>query len=325
MRLAWLVAAAGMVVGLAPSGAGAQDDIVELGDLLAISNAGVYIGIEKGYFKEQKIQNRITTFASAGKAMPALTTGELDVSVGTISAGLFNAIGEGAGFRIVADKGQGRAGTGYVLLTVRKDLVQSGQVKSVKDLKGRKVSLYAKGINQDYILGKMAEEVGLTIKDFEIVYLAGPSQLTAYETKAIDAAMVVEPWGANFEEKGVGVRFRTPDQVKSIGPMQIAVVMYSEKFIKERRAQAQRWMNAYLKGAAYYATKGTQDAEVVSIIEKYTKVPAKAIRAAIPHGQSRDGRPIMDSIADQIAWFAANGYLPKRVTADQVVDLSFLR
>src|SRR4030067_637796 len=66
------------------------------------------------------------------------------------------------------------------------------------------------GIIQGYRLGKMAEEVGLTIKDFDLTYLGAPQQLTAFETKAIDAAMTVEPWGARFEERGVGVGFLMP-------------------------------------------------------------------------------------------------------------------
>jgi NitT/TauT family transport system substrate-binding protein len=308
-----------------PAAARAQEEVVRIGDNLAISNAGIYIAMDKGYFKEQGIRTETSVFASAAKMVGALTAGELDVTMGTASAGLFNAIGQGAGYRIVADKGQARAGTGYILLAVRKDLADSGQVKGVQDLKGRKVSDFAKGGILSYLLGKMAEEVGLTIKDFDVTYLGAPNQLTALESKAIDAAVTVEPWGANFEDRGVAVRYRTADQVKGLGPVQVAAVVYAEKFIKERRAVAQRWMNAYLKGAELYNAKGVQDPEVAAIIEKFTKVPAKAIKTAIPHYQDPRGRPNLDSLADQIRWFVANGYMPQALPVDKVVDLSFLR
>ena len=303
----------------------AQEDVVRLGENLAISNAGIYIAIEKGYFKAQGIRNEISVFASAGKMVQALAAGELEVSLGSPSAGLFNAIAQGAPYRIVADKGQARTGTGYILLTVRKDLVDSGQVKSVRDLKGKKVADFAKGIILSYLLGKMAEEVGLAIKDFDLTYLGAPNQLTAFETKAIDAAVTVEPWAARFEERGVAVKFRTPDQVKGLGPVQVAAIMYSGTFIKERRSVAQRWMNAYLKGAEFYTTKGVQDPEVQAMIEKYTKVPAVVIKTAIPHYQARDGKPNLESLADQIKWHVANGYMPQEVPVEKVVDPSFLR
>ena len=309
---------------LAPS-AQAQEEVVQLGDLLALGNVGVYVAVEKGYFREQGIRNEISTFASAAKAMPALGSGELEVSVGAASAGLFNAIAQGATFRIVADKGQTGPGKGYVYLTVRKDLVDSGQVKTVRDLKGRKVALFAKGIVQDYIMGKMAEEVGLTIKDFDLTYMAAPNQLAAYKAKAIDAAQVNEPWGANFEAEKVAVRFRTPDQVRGLGAVQIGVIMYSGKFIRDRRPVAQRWMDAYIKGCRFFLEKGMRNPEVLAILEKYTKVPAKTIEAAISQHQDPDGRPNLKNLADQIQWLVANGYMPRGIEVEQAVDLSFLR
>jgi len=322
--LAGMAALLGAVMS-APAAARAAEEVVRLGDLLALSNAGVYVAIEKGFYKEQGIRNEISTFASAAKSLPALTAGELDVSVGAPGAGLFNAIGEGAPYRIVADKGQTRTGTGYTMLTVRKDLVDSGQVKSVRDLKGKRVSFFAKGIVHDYVMGKMAEEVGLTLKDFEVTYLGAPNQLTAFETRAIDAAITTEPWGARFEERKVAVRFRTPDQVKDLGVVQVGVIVFAGKFSAERRDAAQRWMNAYRKGVSFFNTKGPQDPEVLAILEKYTKVPAAIIKAVFPPYLAPDGKPSLESLADQIKWFVANGYMPQPITIEKVLDLQYLK
>jgi NitT/TauT family transport system substrate-binding protein len=295
-------------------------------DRNAISNAGIYIAIERGYFKEAGIRNELIAFASAAKTLPALTAGELDVAAGTPSAGLFNAIAQGAAFRIVADKGTARgAGSGFSLLIVRKDLVESGQIKTLKDLKNRKVAVFAKGITQDYMLGKMAEEEGLTLQDFDITYMGAPNQLIAFETKAIDAAVTVEPWGAHFIDRGLAVRFRTPDQTKGLTPYQVAVIIYSGRFIKERRPVAQRWMDAYVKGVQAYLDKGPTDPEVLGILEKFTKVPARALRAAIPPTYARNARPSLESLTDQMNWFVANGFMQERVPVEKALDLSFLK
>jgi NitT/TauT family transport system substrate-binding protein len=308
-----------------PAGARAQEDLVKVGDIPLLSNAGLYIAVEKGYFRERGVRSEISVFVSSAKMVPALTAGEIEVSLGTASAGLFNAIAQGAGFRVVADKGQNRPGFGYTVLAVRKDLMDSGRIKSVRDLKGRKVALFAKGIVLDYFLGKLAAEEGLGIKDFEMTFLAAPNHLAALESKAIDAALTVEPWGVQLEERGAAVRFRTADQVKGTGSVQTGVIMYSDRFIRERRAVAQRWMDAYLKGCEFYAAKGVQDAEVLAIAEKYTKVPAKVIRAATPFYLDPTGRVNLNSLADQIRWYAANGYMTKEIGVDQVADLSFLK
>ena len=317
----------GGAVALAPAVARAQhEELVRLDDRNAISNAGIYIAIEKGFFREAGIRNELISFASAAKTLPALTAGELDVAAGSPSAGLFNAIAQGAPFRIVADKGTSRgAGTGFSLLVVRRDLAESGQVKTLKDLKGRKIAVFAKAITQDYMLGKMAEEEGLTIRDFDLTYLGAPNQLTAFETKAIDAAVTVEPWGANFIERGLAVRFRTPDQVRGLTPYQVAVIIYSGKFIKERRPVAQKWMDAYVKGVQVYVDKGLTDPEVLAILEKFTKVPAKALRTAVPHAYTGDVRPGLESLADQMTWFVANGFMKEKIPVEKTVDLSFLK
>src|SRR5919201_2258131 len=314
-KMVWAVA----LVVLWPALARAQPETVKLGDLAAISNAAVYIAIEKGFFKEQGVVTEISNFASAAKQVPALVAGELEVSVGSASAGLFNAVAQQAPFRIVADKGQAREGFGFSLLTVRKDLVDSGQVKSFKDLKGKKIAILAKGNIQHYLAGKMAEEAGLTINNVELTFLGAPNQVTAFETKAIDAASAVEPWPARFAERGVAVRFRTPDQVKGLGPVQVGVVIYSGKFIKERRAVAQRWMTAYLKAAELFHAKGAKDPEIAAILEKYTKVPAKVIQAAIPPYQDPNGKVLVENLADQAQWFARNGMQPK-VSIDKALD-----
>ncbi|HEY7166641.1 MAG TPA: ABC transporter substrate-binding protein [Candidatus Binatia bacterium] len=323
-RSIWHILFSAAVLILMPSLAGAQVETVKLGDLSAISNAAVYIAVEKGFFKEQGIFTDISNFASAAKQVPALVTGELEVSVGSASAGLFNAVAQQAPFRIVADKGQTREGFGFSLLTVRKDLVDSGQVKSVRDLKGKKIAILAKGNVQHYLVGKMAEEVGLNVNDVELTFLDAPSQVTAFETKAIDAAFAVEPWPARFAERGLAVRFRTPDQVKGLGPVQIGVIIYSGKFIKERRAVAQRWMAGYLKAAELFHRNGTKDPEIAAILEKYTKVPAKVIQTAIPPYQDPNGKPLVENLNDQAQWFAKNG-MQQQIKIENALDLSFLK
>jgi NitT/TauT family transport system substrate-binding protein len=324
MNSVWLVGLVLTFFLLLPSLARAQLETVKLGDLPAISNAAIYIAIEKGFFKEQGVNTEISNFDSAAKMVPALVAGELEVSVGSASAGLFNAVAQQAPFRIVADKGQAREGYGFSLLAVRKDLVDSGQVKTFKDLKGKKIAILAKGNIQHYLVGKMAEEVGLTINDVELSFLGAPNQVTAFETKAIDAAYAVEPWVARFTERGVAVRFRTPDQVKGLGPVQVGVIIYSGKFINERRPVAQRWMNAYIKAAELFHNRGTKDPEIAAILEKYTKVPAKVIQAAIPPYQDPAGRPLRENLADQAQWFVSNG-MQQKISIDNAVDLSFLK
>ena len=257
--------------------------------------------------------------------VPALVVGELEVSVGSASAGLFNAVAEKAPFRIVADKGQTREGYGFSLLAVRKDLVDSGQVKTFRDLKGKKIAILAKGNIQHYLVGKMAEEVGLTINDVELSFLDAPNQVTAFETKAIDAAYAVEPWVARFTERGVAVRFRTPDQVKGLGPVQVGVIIYSGKIHQGAQAGGAALDECLSQGSRVVQQKRHQRSGDRSHSGKIHEGARQSDPGSHSALSRSDGKPLVENLADQAQWFASNGMQQQKVSIESALDLSFLK
>jgi NitT/TauT family transport system substrate-binding protein len=295
-----------------------------MGDLPAITNAGLYIAIEKGYFQARGITVETERFASAGKMVAPLATGQLDVAVGAPSAGLYNAIAGGMDFRVVADKGQLRPGGSFVPVIVRKDLVDSGRVKSVKDLKGLKVANGAKGIALDYLLAKMLEQVGLGFDAVEVVYLSYPDGIKALASKAVDAAIAPEPWGVQAEQQKVGVRLFLTEQTPAVATFQVGVIMYAGKFIKERPKVARDFLQAYVQGIKYYTQRGLKDPEVAGILSKHTKVPVETIQATIPFYVDPGARPRVQDLAVLQDWFHQMGWVKEKVPMERVVDLSFL-
>nr|HTI55323.1 ABC transporter substrate-binding protein [Verrucomicrobiae bacterium] len=303
----------------------AAAETVKLGDLPAISNAGIYIAIEKGFFQARGVTVDIERFASAGKMTAPLATGQIDVSVGSPSAGLFNSIASGMDFRIVADKGQVRPGYNFTPLIVRKDLVDSGKVKTLKDLKGLKVANGAKGINFDFFLAKMMEHAGLTYDALDVVYMSYPDGVKALASKAVDAAFAPEPWGARAEQEKVGTRLFLTEQVPALATFQVAVIMYSGKFMKERPAVARAFMQGYVQGLRLYDRKGgLKDPEIAAILAKHLKLPVETIQATLPVYLDPSGRPRVQDLAAFQDWFHQMGWVKEKVPMDRVVDLSFL-
>lgn len=312
--LAWLVM--GRAVG--------AEEVVRIGDLPQLSTAALYVAIDKGYFAERGIKLDVQNFASAGKMTPALATGELDVATGAPSAGLFNAIASGQPIKIVADKGQVRPGHSGTLLVIRKDLIESGQVKSLKDLKGRTISTGAKAITMEYFLAKMLEDAGVPYDAVNVTYLSYPDGVKALAGKAIDGFWGPEPWGARAEEQKVGVRFALPEQVKSTATFQVGVVIFAGKFIKERTKVARDFLAAYVKGAKYYNDKGPKDPEILTILSKHTKVPVETIKAAHPFWIAPDGRPRGEDMLALQDFMLSQGWIKAKVSLDKLLDLSLL-
>ena len=87
MNSVWILGLVLTFLLLLPSLARAQSETVKLGDLAAISNAAIYIAIEKGFFKEHGVNTEITNFDSAAKMVPAMVAGELEESVGRPAPG----------------------------------------------------------------------------------------------------------------------------------------------------------------------------------------------------------------------------------------------
>jgi NitT/TauT family transport system substrate-binding protein len=300
-------------------------DVVKMGDLPTLSSAGLYIAMEKGFFQAKGITVEVEPFASGAKMIAPLATGQLDVATGSPSAGLYNAIASGMDFKIVADKGQVRPGFNFTPLIVRKDLVDSGKVKTLKDLKGLKIANGAKGINFDYLLAKMLEHGGIAYDAVDVVSMSYPDAVKALASKAVDAAFAPEPWGARAEEQKVGTRLFLTEQVPSVASFQIAVVMYAGKFIKERPKVARDFLHAYVEGVKVYNQRGPKDAEVVAAIAKHTKLPPEVVRASAPAYLDAGARPRVPDLAAFQDWFHTMGWVKEKVPIERVVDLSFLQ
>jgi NitT/TauT family transport system substrate-binding protein len=320
MKLAVL----GSLVGLLLAQPAGAAELVKMGDLPAISSAGLYVAMEKGFFAEKNITVETERFSSGAKMTPALATGQLDVSTGTPSASLFNAMASGQDFKIVADKGQVRPGSSFIPLIVRNDLIDSGKVKRVRDLKGMKIANGAKGIILDYVLARLLESDGLSYDAVEIVNLAYPDAIKALATKAVDAAIAPEPWGVRAEEQKVGKRLFLSELVPDIATFQIAVVMYSGKFIKERPKVARDFIAAYVKGVRFYSERGPKNEEIARIVSKHTGVPPEAIKTAIPFYIDPDAKPRVQDLATLQAWFHKMGWVKEMVSMERAVDLTFL-
>ena len=70
-----------------------------------LSDAGVLIGLARGYFQEQAIVLDDIFIPTGGEMVSSLATGQIEAALGAPSAGLFNAIGRGALIKLVGDKG----------------------------------------------------------------------------------------------------------------------------------------------------------------------------------------------------------------------------
>src|ERR1700693_519100 len=184
----WLVTGLALAAALGITGR-VQAQELTIGTIGASSDAPLFIADAMGYYAEQGLKVKFVRFDSAAKMIPSLGSGDVDVGSGATSAGLYNAVKRGIGIKIVADKARNAKGYGFQAIMVRKDLFDSGKVKSVKDFKGLKGALSATGNSKSAILNHALKQYGMSIADIDPIYLGFPQHIAAYQNGAIDASL----------------------------------------------------------------------------------------------------------------------------------------
>jgi NitT/TauT family transport system substrate-binding protein len=318
-----------IVLGLLASGpAGAQAPLakVKLGVLKLTSSAVLFLGVEKGYFKEFGVDPELVYFQAAQPIAVALASGDIPVGATGLTAGLFNIVAGGVRIWIVADKGREWPNHNLTALVVRKDLYDGG-ARSMRHLKGKKIGVTQIGSTFHYNVGRYLEKEGLGPGDVELVPLqALPALNDALTARRVDAVATAEPFVSRLETTGSGV---TIIQTGDAFPWQIATVMFSDQFARDR-ARAVAFMKGYVKSSRHYfdavlaGKSGPAFDEVVAITARYTGASPDLIRKGFPY-QDRDGRLMPGDVARQIAWWHAQKLVKTSVAEKDIVDETFLQ
>ena len=138
---------------------------------------------------------------------------------------------------------------------------ETGKIKSVKDLKGKKVGVTRGGIHEVLLDAELGQN-GLSAKDVTIVYLAFADLNQALLGKNIDAMMQSEPQSSQAINKGFGVEVMKPYDTP-IGEPYRTMVM-TEKFYTEKRPLAEKFMRCFLEATKTFIDKP-------EVAEKYVR------------------------------------------------------
>ncbi len=330
MTKAWAAATAALATMIATSAAVAQTK-VRVGNVNTVSDVGIYIADQKGFFKEEGLDIEFIPFKTAAQMIAPLGAGQLDVGGGTVSAGLYNAVGRKIGIRIVADKGSSRKGYLFSRILVRKDLVDSGRFKAFADLKGMKVAIAGAGTGNAATLYQALTKSGLPSSAVSTIDLGFPDHLIAFRNKAIDAGVSNEPTATQAEREGVATT--APGMDDLFPNHQTAVLIYSDAFAKQNRDAALKFMRAYIRGVRFYndALKdgriaGPNADEIIDTLVERTDVKDAALQRAMrPAADNPDGGVDEASLATDLAFFKElNLVQPATVEVKDVVDNSFV-
>jgi NitT/TauT family transport system substrate-binding protein len=270
---------------------------------------------ERGYFREEGISIDDTVFDTSTKMLPALAQGQIDAATGGIAAGLFNSMAQNIPVRITLDVWTAAPGNLAGGLYVRKDLVDQGQLRDMRDLKGRRIGVTSLGHATELALHRGLQQVGLSYPDMTI----------AMANQTIDGGITIEPFGTQAVGRGIAARFKPwPELILNDT---VAMFLFSQDFAEKQTETAKRFAKAYVRGLRDWheaSTTGKDRAWINEMTMKHTTLKDPAVVEQMPlTAVNPDGYVNREAIGAAQDWFFERGYVKTKVDLSQIIDSQF--
>jgi NitT/TauT family transport system substrate-binding protein len=153
----------------------------------------LFIAIDKGFFTAENIKADLIYIPASAPAIQQLAAGSLDMSFSTGLVDPIRASAQGAGLAIAR----------FEIQAPPYALIAKSSIKSLKDLKGKVISVGGpKDITRIYVERMLAPQ-GLKTGDYDFVYAGATSaRAQALLGGAVDAAILLPP--SNFQVQNAG-------------------------------------------------------------------------------------------------------------------------
>lgn len=288
-----------------------------------LSYSPLFIANEEGFFAEQRLQVEFVKMDSSAMAIPSLAQGDLDVVAGSLRINTLNAIIRDGKIKFVADKGHiSPTGCTYYGFIARRALMESGELRSPAQLKGKTICLATGWASSEgYFVEGLLNMGGVNLSEVKILeHIPFAAELEAMNKGSIDLSIGGEPKLTQMIESNYGVLWMPVQQV--IPDFQFDVVAFGPTVLVKRPEAGKRFMVAYLKAVRQY-NQG-KSIKNLSILTKHTSLEVDFLKKVCWPQFRSDGTINVKSILDFQSWAVRKGLLDTPCTENQFWDPSFI-
>lgn len=203
----------------------------------------IELALEKGYFREEGLEVNVKYLSGGGEIPPGMSAGSIKVAMAAHNNAM-NLIARDFPVKVI---GTVNDISGALGLAVRNVL----NVKSPKDLEGKKVGTFVYAATMDFLL-RMSTRHGIDRSKIEVVNLQPPDLAPAFARGDIDGALIWEPHLTRTAKHGgtvvlTGARADFPEKKETHRLWGLPIVVFSpQEFV----AKHPNTLVALLKGLA---------------------------------------------------------------------------
>jgi NitT/TauT family transport system substrate-binding protein len=251
-----------------------------LGVVNWIGYGPLYCAAAKGFYKRHGADVKLVTFSDNSLMPGALVGGELDASTLTYDQ-VVAAAAKGWKLKVVMPLDYSVGGDA---------ILSSAAVRSVKDLKGRKVA-FQPSSPSDFLLAYALAQAGLSGKDIQPVNSTPEGVVAIMATGQVDAGVTYQPSISMVLKLDGGKRYHVLMSSREARGMITDVLAFRDGTIAKDPKLVDGLIRGTMDGLAFMRQ---QPDEAIAIIGKALEISADEVRAQLPNVEN----PSLTRLAD---------------------------
>jgi NitT/TauT family transport system substrate-binding protein len=250
------------------SGQAAKPATLNVGVIPIADVAPLYLGIRKGFFKEQKLTIKPKLAEGGAAITPAVLSGNFQIGFSnTIS--LLIAASKGLPVEAISQGVLG--GTDKSKAWADLLVLKNGPIKTAKDLEGKTIAVNTlKNICEVTIKASLQKQ-GVDVSTLKFIEVPFPDMNAALDAKRVDGACVVEPFVS--QGKAGKARGIDPFYINTAPDLTVAMYFTSRQYAEKNPEIVDRFVKAINKSLDYAQSHPD---EVRGVLSSYTPIPAEA-------------------------------------------------
>jgi ABC-type nitrate/sulfonate/bicarbonate transport system substrate-binding protein len=292
----------------APQSEGGRSQIT-VGIIPIADVAPAYLGIDKGFFREEGLDVELQPFEGGAAVIPAVAKGDVQFAFGN-AVSLAFAQQRGIDFQYVTEGVQG--GSSSKDSTNGLIVHEESDIRTPQDLAGKTFAVNTLNSLGEVTIKTALEKEGVDVSDLEFVEVPFPDMIPALERKQFDVAWATEPFISGA--LAAGHRKILDPMVATHPRLTLAAYFAATEFIEENPETVAKFKRAMNRSLDYAAA---HEEETREAIKSNTEIPPEVVdKMPLPHWTSELNAESIRALLQQCEKY---GYFDDEIDIEAIV------